>query len=683
MKKIITLFAILLTTIQLFAQLSWQSRQFLPGSPRHHAIGFSHGINGYVLTGQDTAQLKDFWEYNAITNTWAQLPDYPGLKSSYGIGAVVGDTAYVGFGYSDTLFLTDWWAYNFITSTWTQKASFPSDGRNHPTATAVNGKIYMGFGDNANGSINDWWEYNPANDTWSAKALYPGLKMHHPVSCAHNGLIYLSEGHWIDTASNYGSKKFYSYNSMTDTWDTLADMPGPGVVAGASFCLGTNKIYAGIGIEEPVEVFHHEFYEYDIITGVWDTIAEYPGQGVFGSVSFNIGNIGYVATGYGGGSTRQEFFMLAPMLPIDGGISKMDTINHGPSCLNTFVPMVTLKNYGTDTLTTCTISYQIDANPIQTYNWTGSIGSLDTSFIVLPSQTATPGVHTFYCKSVNPNGITDLNTYNDNASQEFLILSAATKNTPIFQGFDSTSIFDNGWNRYNEDGELTWERTTLAGGFAASASSVWMDFYDEGNVGSMDYLYSPALNFTQAVAPSFMTFALAYAPYDTVNYCDQLDIEVSDDCGATWTNVYSKDCVALMTDSVTTDLFVPDSTGSQWRKDSVSLNAFAGKSSIIIRFRGTSAYGNSLFLDDINIMAAISNGINEIDKISSFEIYPNPTDDVLKFSKPLKNIVVLNVLGELLIRKAGITQSLSTKDFKNGVYFLKANEGIQKFIVKH
>jgi len=112
MKKTFILLSILLVSMQLFAQLSWQSRQFLPGAPRHHAIGFSHGDNGYILTGQDTSQLKDFWEYNSITNTWSQLPDYPGLESSYGVGAVIGDTAYVGFGYSDTLYLTDWWAYN-------------------------------------------------------------------------------------------------------------------------------------------------------------------------------------------------------------------------------------------------------------------------------------------------------------------------------------------------------------------------------------------------------------------------------------------------------------------------------------------------------------------------------------------------------------------------------------------
>ncbi len=289
---------------QLQAQVSWQKMASLPGAGRDHAIAFSHGTNGYITSGENNGtQYKDFWEYNSLTNTWTQLPSYPGPARSYGVGYVINEKAFIGFGHTGSTFLTDWWQYDFTTSTWSQKNNFPGAGRDHPCCAIMNGKLYMGFGDNNSGSIKDWWQYDPVPDSWSAKANYPGLKMHHPVTAQDNSLIYLSEGHLVSGSTNSGSTKFYSYNDATDSWATLADMPGPGVVAGASFYIGDNNVYSGAGITEPANSFHTEFYAYAISAGTWSAIASYPGTGVFGPVSFVIGNAGYVVTGMNSSGT--------------------------------------------------------------------------------------------------------------------------------------------------------------------------------------------------------------------------------------------------------------------------------------------------------------------------------------------------------------------------------------------
>ena len=279
------------------AQVVWQARANFAGTARNHAIGFSYGDKGYIVTGgHNNTQFKDFWEYNSLTDSWTQLPDYPGVVRSYGIGAVIGDKAYIGFGHSGNTYLTDWWEYDFTNSTWTQKNNFPGPGRDHPTCASMNGKLYVGFGDDDNGNYKDWWQYDPENDSWVLKANFPGFTMHHPVSSSHNDIVYIHQGH-VETATlNYPSKKLYAYNTLTDTWTIKADMPGPGSVAGAAFALG-DKLYSGIGIEEPVETFHNEFYEYTISTNTWTSIANYPGTGWFAPVSFVIGNDGYVITG--------------------------------------------------------------------------------------------------------------------------------------------------------------------------------------------------------------------------------------------------------------------------------------------------------------------------------------------------------------------------------------------------
>ncbi len=302
MKKYVLFFILPFCIIQLSAQVVWQQMANFGGTARNHSIGFSHGTKGYVVTGlHGQTDYKDFWEYNSLTNTWTQLPDYPGQSSSYGVGFVINDKAYIGLGDHRSngvkTYLKTWWEYNFLNSTWTQKSNFPGPGRDHPTSYGINGKIYMGFGDDNSGNYRDWWEYNPATDTWTQKTSYPGMAMHHPVSAAYNNKIYIGGGHVSSSSVNYSSQAWYAYNTLNDTWTQLADMPGQvGKVAGAAFVLG-NQLFTGIGIEEPVENFYNDFYQYNIATNTWTTIASYPGTGTFAPVSFAIGNDGYVVTG--------------------------------------------------------------------------------------------------------------------------------------------------------------------------------------------------------------------------------------------------------------------------------------------------------------------------------------------------------------------------------------------------
>ncbi len=297
MKKLITAGLFYVLVFSTYAQVSWQVRATFAGTARNHAISFSYGSKGYVMTGHHNgSELKDFWEYNSVTDTWTQLPDYPGPARSYGVGYVIDKKAYIGFGHSSSGFLKDFWEYDFTTSKWTQKGNFPGAGRDHPCCEIANGKLYMGFGDNNTGNYNDWWEYDPATDKWTSKTKYTGVTMHHPVAAHINGKVFVCEGHQVYGSVNRGSVDTYFYDPKTDSWEKMADMPGKGVVAGACFALG-NKIYAGVGIEEPIEIFHNEFYEYDVAKDTWKAIANYPGTGTFSPVTFVIDNDGYLVTG--------------------------------------------------------------------------------------------------------------------------------------------------------------------------------------------------------------------------------------------------------------------------------------------------------------------------------------------------------------------------------------------------
>lgn len=65
-----------------------------------------------------------------------------------------------------------------------------------------------------------------------------------------------------------------------------------------------------------------------------------------------------------------------------------------------------------------------------------------------------------------------------------------------------------------------------------------------------------------------------------------------------------------------------------------------------------------------------------------FQLYPNPTDNILRFSETLKNIEIYNSNGQLVINKIENADKISVGHLTTGIYFIKTNKGIMKFIVK-
>lgn len=102
----------------------------------------------------------------------------------------------------------------------------------------------------------------------------------------------------------------------------------------------------------------------------------------------------------------------------DAGISSIASPT-GTICASSATPEVTLENFGSNTLTSVTIEYNIDNGINNTYNWTGSLASGTTTQVTLPSVTFTEGNHTFNASTSNPNGVSDEDASNDGSSSSF------------------------------------------------------------------------------------------------------------------------------------------------------------------------------------------------------------------------------------------------------------------------
>jgi len=107
-----------------------------------------------------------------------------------------------------------------------------------------------------------------------------------------------------------------------------------------------------------------------------------------------------------------------PVSNYDAGISAIISPN-GNTCENSIEAEVNLTNYGSITLTSATIHYNLNGVGNNTYNWTGSLVSGMSSTFTLPSIIASTGSHTIYVWSTNPNGMSDQYMSNDQATSQF------------------------------------------------------------------------------------------------------------------------------------------------------------------------------------------------------------------------------------------------------------------------
>lgn len=310
---------IALITFNSFGQ--WQQRANTPFT-KDHGIGFSLGGYGYVLTGGDDGQVfsetKDFFKYDPNTDSWEQLPDYPGPNRGLGIGDVWNGKLYFGFGSDGNNYLNDLWSWDPVIDTFIQLPSCPCDGRVHPGFVISNGKIYMGAGGNSNGDLADFWEYDIATQAWVQIPSIPGNR-HHPYQFALNGDIYVGNGH-LPT--------WFRYTPGSTNWVMVEPLVAR--VAGAQFSYN-GKGYALSGADVNHNVFGTgEFWEYDPIADTWTVLTPHPGTSRFAPTQFVIDNYIYIMGGYERNDPTFTMiplstmwrYELGPSLSVDESISE-------------------------------------------------------------------------------------------------------------------------------------------------------------------------------------------------------------------------------------------------------------------------------------------------------------------------------------------------------------------------
>jgi len=92
--------------------------------------------------------------------------------------------------------------------------------------------------------------------------------------------------------------------------------------------------------------------------------------------------------------------------------------------VGTVNPNLTIQNYGTANLTSCTILVKLDGTTVQTINWTGNLAMYEVANISInPLSNILDGNHTLSFELLDPNGHTDENLTNNTLNKTFIINS--------------------------------------------------------------------------------------------------------------------------------------------------------------------------------------------------------------------------------------------------------------------
>lgn len=350
----------------------------------------------------------------------------------------------------------------------------------------------------------------------------------------------------------------------------------------------------------------------------------------------------------------------------------------------------TIRNTGVDPQSNFTVGYQIDSNtPVEeTYTATLASGQQDNFEFTTPVTLSTAGEYTL---SVYVDLSTDQNASNNEQSLDFYAAVEATS-LDFEEDFETSSLPPAGWYILNNDGAITWtERTNITGSDGNATTTPYINNYNYNAPGEEDVLQTLIFDLTNTNGPS-LTFDLAKAQYSSSLF-DALRVEVSTDCGVTFTSVYEKTNLDLSTlSSYETSIWTP-SSAADWRTETIDLSPYEGEVAMF-RFVNVNGYGNSTFIDNINLNAGTLSVEDTV--LTTINMYPNPAEDevFIDFGTNTPNnysIAVTNSLGQIMQVQNGNdistgTARLNVANYASGIYFVTIKTGVQtetkKLVIK-
>ncbi len=359
----------------------------------------------------------------------------------------------------------------------------------------------------------------------------------------------------------------------------------------------------------------------------------------------------------------------------------LETINNTVSDFNFIcdpspaIISATIRNTGINSQSNFIVSYQLNSDPVveETYTGTLNSGQQEVFDFITEADISTSGEYTLTVSVVLTG---DLNPSNDEAILEFFAATEATA-LDFEEDFETNGMPPAAWSIINPDNDLTWEeRNGITGSDGNASVTAFIDNFTYNSSGEEDIIQTEIFDLDNAENPS-LSFDLAKAQYST-SYTDAFRVEISIDCGETFISIYEKEGLELSTvGGYITSNWTPSSS-DDWRTEEIDLTPYEGEN-VMFRFVNINGYGNSTFVDNLNVSAEIL-GISD-QELAGVSIYPNPASDkiFISINSSFGNsyeIKVTNSLGQIIDSMGGeslngnINPSFNVSNYSSGLYFI-------------
>lgn len=351
--------------------------------------------------------------------------------------------------------------------------------------------------------------------------------------------------------------------------------------------------------------------------------------------------------------------------------------------------------FTTDVVSICTGGavrfFDQSGNNPTNWSWTFSGGTPATSTLQNPVVSyAAAGTYSVSLTATNSNGS-----------------ASTTQNAYIVVGSSGPSVFFSedfegdltGWQVSNPDNGITWAVKGVQGA-SSGTQAVYVHLYEYTAVGQRDGLFSPVLDLSSKRDVQ-LSFEYAHRRF-SANEQDSLLVFVSTDGGLTYPfRVYGdaeNGSGNFATNSVLASDFVPASA-SDWCYSgtvgaacpAIDLSAFDGKSNVSLYFEVYNAYGNNIYLDNIQLSgicaATTAVSVADVSPLSEIRIFPNPTQGQIHVRAACANkgesawVELLSLPGQILQtwqlhpKQGQIEAELTLDKHPAGTYLLRLRVG--------
>ncbi len=124
----------------------WEQKPDFPGSRRHHPFMFAIGDYIYTGFGHGAGIYKEWYRYDPATEIWLQVADLPAEGRVAGTQFSYADRGYVLSGDGEdhsSMEEGEFWEYNPVTNEWAQLPPHPGKSRWAPASFIIDGVVYL------------------------------------------------------------------------------------------------------------------------------------------------------------------------------------------------------------------------------------------------------------------------------------------------------------------------------------------------------------------------------------------------------------------------------------------------------------------------------------------------------------------------------------------------------------